>query len=140
MIFVGPCFQELKIDFHFGPEDGHTCDCARFLWRINGNAIRELNFNNFTGYSEPYPTIWINAGPINLAQYVDNLCGPISFSFDCLSGGEPQCIGRQPNGCHDGALMDVTLQDGTIVTRFLHTDDPTVFTLCELMNEYSPAP
>lgn len=125
MILVGPPplpdGSSFPILFHFGLEDGHQCDLAEFDWYINDVFVAHLNFNNgATG-----ETVYQGPFAIEPAKYYSNRCASLVFTFVCRSGDGA--------GCHDGAKIDVTAWNKSIVTHFISTSAPTVFTVCELM-------
>jgi len=132
MLLIGPpplpSGASFPVTFHFGPEDGHTCDRAIFDWYLNGKFVRQLNFNNVAGYDDP-PSIWIGPIQIDPNKYSSNRCASLVFSFvckaDCFLAGE--C---EP---HDGANIDVTAWNKSIVTHYISTVTPSEFTICELM-------
>jgi len=73
LLRMGPFVPEdlkVVILFHFGPEEGHTCDLAEFDWYINGKFHAFLNFNNGSTGEE------VQQGPFNmdLAEYIERIC------------------------------------------------------------------
>ena len=129
---IPPAGASIEVEFHFGQEDGHCCDCAKFDWYLNDVFVALLNFNND---SPPHNCETIYKGPFNivLEDYNTDPCGFLKFSFVCKSIED---CGR----CHEGAKIDVTQADGTIKTRYLSTSTPTVFWICELMAGNSSPP
>jgi len=132
MILVGPPplpgGTVFPVTFHFGPEDGHTCDRAIFDWYLNGVFVQQLNFNNAT-LPEGQQSIWIGPIEINPNNYSSNRCASLIFSF------KPKALCVLDGSCepHDGANIDVTAWNGSVVTHYIFTIDPTEFTICELM-------
>lgn len=125
MLLIGPPplphGSSFPVLFHFGGEDGHQCDQAQFDWYINGIFVAYLDFNNgATGAN-------IEQGPflIDPTKYYSNRCASLVFSFVCKSG--------DGTNCHDGANIDVTAWNQSVVTHFISTSVPTEFTICELM-------
>ncbi len=138
MLFrMGPFVPEdlnVVILFHFGPDEGHTCDRALFDWYINGRFYAFLNFNNASSGLE------IEQGPfnMNLGQYLNqDLCKPFEFSFVCKTGVD---VAGNPVGCHEGAAFDFTWSTGNKKTWYISTSVPTKFTCCELSSALSDAP
>ena len=132
LLRMGPFVPEdlnVVILFHFGPEDGHTCDRAEFDWYINDKFYAFLNFNNgSTGLN-------VEQGPfaMNMQQYLkSDLCSPFDFSFVCKSGDGTQC--------HEGAAFDFTWGTGNKKTWYISTSNPTKFTMCELSAALSDPP
>ena len=132
LLRMGPFVPDdlnVVILFHFGPDDGHTCDRAEFDWYINGKFQAFLNFNNgSTGLN-------VEQGPfnMNLKQYLNaDLCSPFDFSFVCKSG--------DGTGCHEGAAFDFTWSTGAKKTWHIDTSNPSKFTTCELSAALSDAP
>jgi len=126
---VIPSGYEIKVLFHFGQEDGHRCDCAKFDWYVNDIFKAFLNFNN----SATGETIYQGPFLIDPDAYEFDACGHLVFSFECKSMTD--C-----GYCHEGAKFDVTQYNGEIITRYVSTSVPTEFTICELMAGYSSPP
>lgn len=132
LLRMGPFVPEdlnVVILFHFGPDEGHTCDRAEFDWYINGKFHALLNFNNgSTGLN-------VEQGPfaMNMKPYLNSdLCSPFDFSFVCKSGDGTQC--------HEGAAFDFTWSTGNKKTWYISTSVPTKFTTCELSSALSDPP
>ena len=129
MILIGPPplpnGSSFSVLFHFGPDDGHTCDRAQFDWYLNDKFVSWLDFNNGADGLNKIQ------GPFTIdpTKYSSNRCASLIFSFvpnaACVLDGscEP----------HDGANIDVTAWDKSIVTHLISTIEPTEFTICELM-------
>ena len=116
------------VTFHFGPEDGHTCDRAIFDWYLNGVFVQQLDFNNLHLPFEEQ-SIWIGPIEINPDKYSSNSCASLIFSFVAKA----QCVLDGTCDPHDGANIDVTAWNGSVVTHFISTVEPSEFTICELM-------
>lgn len=122
MILVGPPplpgGSVFPVMFHFGGVDGHQCDRAQFDWYLNDIFVSFLDFNNgATGDN-------IFQGPFSIdpTKYNSNRCASLIFSFV-----------PKAESPHDGANIDVTAWNKSVVTHYISTVDPTVFTICELM-------
>ena len=134
LLRMGPFVPEdlnVVILFHFGPEDGHTCDDAEFEWYINDIFQADLNFNNASTGEEVFQ------GPfaMNLRQYLKaDLCSPFDFSF----------VGKKTRPdqvrWHEGAAFDFTWSTGNMKTWYINTSVPTKFTTCELSSALSDPP
>ena len=134
LLRMGPFVPEdlnVVILFHFGPEEGHTCDEAEFDWYINDKFFAHLNFNNgSTGLN-------VEQGPfaMNMQQYLNSdLCSPFDFSFI----GTPSHDGQ--TRWHEGAKFDFTWSTGNKKTWYISTSVPTKFTTCELSSALSDPP
>jgi len=134
LLRMGPFVPEdlnVVILFHFGPDEGHTCDRAEFDWYINGKFHAFLNFNNgSTGEN-------VEQGPfvMNMQQYLkSDLCSPFDFSFV----GTPSHVGQVY--WHEGAAFDFTWSTGNKKTWYISTSVPTKFTTCELSSALSDPP
>jgi len=129
---IPPAGASISVEFHFGPEDGHTCDCAKFDWYLNDVFVASLNFNNASG-ANAGKTVYQGPFEIVLEDYNTDPCGFLKFAFVCKSLED--C-----GYCHEGAKIDITQPDGTIKTRYLSTSTPTVLWICELLTGYSSPP
>jgi len=125
MILLGPPplpqGSSFPVLFHFGGVDGHQCDYAQFDWYINDIFVSFLDFNNGADGRNVFQ------GPFTIdpTKYNSNRCASLVFSFECKSG--------DGSYCHNGANIDVTAWNKSIVTHFILTSEPTEFTICELM-------
>lgn len=134
MIYFGspmPRDAKFKIKFHFGPDDGHQCDCAIFDWSLNDKFVATLNFNNLETGAD------VEQGPYDIdpKKYDSSGCGLLIFSFECKADPVICAGSSRPDGgnCHNGANIDVTRYDGEIITRFIDTYKPVELTVCELI-------
>ena len=129
MILIGPpplpSGTSFPILFHFGGEDGHCCDRAQFDWYVNDKFVSFLDFNNGADCRNVFQ------GPFTIdpTKYDSNRCASLVFSFIAKAA----CVLDGTCEPHDGASIDVTAWNKSIVTHFISTIEPTEFTICELM-------
>lgn len=129
MILLGPPplpeGTSFPVLFHFGPDDGHTCDRAQFDWYLNGIFVSFLDFNNASDVLNKIQ------GPytIDPSKYNSNRCASLVFSFVAKAA----CVLDGTCEPHEGAKIDVTAWNRSIVTHYIKTSEPTEFTICELM-------